>query len=406
MMNPVRVAAMAMIVATLAMTWPVFAQQQPEPWAKDAVQDALELMKKSGNLDRARKEADEAARVAKERGTTDGVAAKNQLIKDLDIQQPPTAAGREKKPDAPTVVAGTEFRLFISSSMPADTLREYARQVDALRRGGKGVSMVMRGFVGGMKMIKPTIGFYHSFASLDAGPVQEDTRYLDVDFQIDPVKAAEYRVSQAPALADDKGCVVYGDAKLNYLLEQIKAKKCGQRFGAIYQFAERSATDEIQEAAARIPKEKLQAQIKASMENRLDSLPGGNTLPKATRNDSRTIILQASLPFDVPNPKTGEILYPQGFSFNPMDYARLPLDMIVFDGSRQDEIKWVKSHMSDGATLLAMGGDYNAMAATLGRPVYSGVQVAEQGWCRATPCQIKGDQNVLLVTEVVVAPNN
>lgn len=405
MMKSVRVAAVTMTIWATVATALVFAQQ-PEPWARDAVQESLEQMKKSGILDRARKEADEAARIAKERAATDGVAANNQLIKDLDIQPPPAAAGREKELNAPTVVAGTEFRLFISSSMPENTLREYARQVDALRRGGKGVSMVLRGFVGGMKHIKPTIGFYHSFASLDAGPVQEDTRYLDVDFQIDPVKTAEYRVSQAPALADEKGCVVYGDAKVKYLLEQIKAKKCGQRFGAVYQFAERSATDEIQEAAARIPKEKLQAQIKASVEKKLDSLPGGNTLPKAIRNDSRTIVLQASLPFDVPNPKTGEILYPQGFSFNPMDYARLPLDMILFDGARQDEIMWVKSHKSDGATLLAMGGDYNAMVATMGRPVYSGVQVAEQGWCRATPCRIKGDQNVLQVTEIAVVPKN
>jgi len=182
----------------------------------------------------------------------------------------------------------------------------------------------------------------------------------------------------------------------------LKAGKCGQRFGAVYQFAERSATDEIQEAAARIPQAKLQEKLKASVGNQLASLPGANTLPQAVRNEARTIVLTASLPFDVPNPKTGETLYPQGFTFNPMDYVRLPLDMILFDGSRKEEVKWVENHKPTGGTLLAMGGDYSVMVAMMGRPVYSGAQIAEQGWCRATPCRIKGDQNVLQVTEYAV----
>lgn len=376
--------------------------QQPEKWATDAVNEAMDQMKQSGYYERAKKEADEAAKTAKERAATDGPAAQGQIIRQLDIQPPPAAEPQKKKPLAPATVAGTEYRLFISSSMPLPTLREYARQVDELRRKGKAVSMVVRGFVGGMRQIKPTIGFYHSWAALDAGPVSEDTRYFDVDFQIDPVKAGEYRVNQVPALAGENGCVVYGDVKISYLLDQIRAKKCGQRFGAVYAFAERSAMDEIEQAAAKIPKEKLQAQIKSSLENRLDALPGGRSLPKATKGDARTIILQASLPFDVPNPKTGEILYPQGFQYNPMDYARLPLDMILFDGSRPAEVQWAKSQPST-ATPLAVGGDYDKLVATMGRPVFSGAQVADQGWCKATPCRIKGDQNVLRVTEYVVA---
>lgn len=377
--------------------------QQPEKWATDAVNEAMDQMRQSGHYERAKQEADEAARVAKDRAANDGVAAQGQLIRQLDIQPPPAEPDPEKKKSvAPAAVAGTAYRLFISSSMPAATLREYARQVDELRRKGKAVSMVVRGFVGGMRFVKPTIDFYHSWAALDAGPISEDTRYLDVDFQIDPVQAGKYRVSQVPALAGENGCVVYGDVKITYLLDQIRAKKCGQRFGAVYAFAERSAMDEIQEAAARIPREKLQAQIKASLENRLDALPGGRSLPPATKADARTIVLQASLPFDVPNPKTGAVLYPQGFTFNPMDYARLPLDMILFDGSRPEEIQWAKSQPAT-VTPLAMGGDYDKLVVALGRPVYSGAQVAEQGWCRATPCRIRGDQNVLRVIEYVAA---
>lgn len=379
------------------------AAQQPEKWASDAVNEAMDQMKHSGHYERAKKEADEAAKTAEERAANDGAVAQGQIIRQFDIQSSPVEPEpQKKKPLAPAAVAGTEYRLFISASMPMPTLREYARQVDELRRKGKAVSMVVRGFVGSMRLLKPTINFYHSWAALDAGPISEDTRYLDVDFQVDPVKAGEYRVSQVPALAGENGCVVYGDVKLSYLLDQIRAKKCGQRFGAVYQFAERNAMDEIQEAAARIPKEKLRAQIKASLENRLDALPGGRSLPKATTADARTIILQASLPFDVPDPKTGRVLYPQGFTFNPLDYARLPLDMILFDGSRPEEVQWAKTQPAT-VTPLAMGGDYDKLMAAIGRPVFSGAQVADQGWCRATPCRIKGDQNVLRVTEYVVA---
>ena len=50
-----------------------------------------------------------------------------------------------------------QLYLFISSSVPLTTLRNYAAMIDRARTTQ--VSMVLRGFVGGMKKIRPTMEF-------------------------------------------------------------------------------------------------------------------------------------------------------------------------------------------------------------------------------------------------------
>lgn len=50
--------------------------------------------------------------------------------------------------------------LFISSSMPKTALRSYLQDLDKLR--DKNIIIVMRGFIGGIKYIKPTLEFIES----------------------------------------------------------------------------------------------------------------------------------------------------------------------------------------------------------------------------------------------------
>jgi len=65
--------------------------------------------------------------------------------------------------------------LFISSSIPIDTLREYVSQINMLSRKEINVVMYLRGFVQGMKRMGPTVSFYFSLAMENqAGPVTND----------------------------------------------------------------------------------------------------------------------------------------------------------------------------------------------------------------------------------------
>ncbi|MEW6419879.1 MAG: type-F conjugative transfer system pilin assembly protein TrbC [Nitrospirota bacterium] len=132
--------------------------------------------------------------------------------------------------------------IFISSSVPMPTLRNYALSLDRL--GDPNIVMVMRGFVDGMKYIKPTIRFVSDILkkdpSCDMTKQKCDTHRLD--FQIDPLLFRRYQIAKVPAVVYATGLnvmdvqmseglesntevsnyyVLYGDASFEYVLDTI-----------------------------------------------------------------------------------------------------------------------------------------------------------------------------------------
>ena len=132
--------------------------------------------------------------------------------------------------------------IFISSSIPITTLRNYAIDLDKLR--DPRISMVMRGFVGGMKKIKPTLEFVSKIFLKDKGCKLEEQNcetYM-ANLTIDPLLFRRYAVERVPAVvyardllvadpAISEGLdtnaslsphyIVYGDASLDYVLSVI-----------------------------------------------------------------------------------------------------------------------------------------------------------------------------------------
>jgi len=88
--------------------------------------------------------------------------------------------------------------LFISSSMPVQTLRSFAISMNNVPQT---VVFVMRGFIGGMKKIQPTIEFIQSWANWK----EEETPRFGV--MIDPVLFRKYNVRQVPTLVYDPSAV-------------------------------------------------------------------------------------------------------------------------------------------------------------------------------------------------------
>lgn len=132
--------------------------------------------------------------------------------------------------------------ILISSSMPLETIRAYVK--DAATIGDRNIVFVMRGFVDGMKYIIPTIKFAAKsmFVEKDCNPLKSDCKGYTVGFQVDPNIFRRYGVQKVPAViyvpnitvsdpemseGIDRNAkvpdyyVVYGDASLHYLLEQI-----------------------------------------------------------------------------------------------------------------------------------------------------------------------------------------
>lgn len=125
--------------------------------------------------------------------------------------------------------------LFVSSSVPLATLRAYAATID--RAKASQVTMVLRGFVGGMKKAGPTMGFIGEILkknpACDLGKGRCDS--YQVNIQIDPEQFQRFQIEEVPTLVylnaddDDKTpndpLIISGDASLDALLEQINREE-------------------------------------------------------------------------------------------------------------------------------------------------------------------------------------
>lgn len=130
-------------------------------------------------------------------------------------------------------LAGNQLVMFVSSSMPLTTLRNYAR--DLSKVGGV---MVMRGTVGGISKMNETISLTRNV--LVANPTCEGAKckMWGTEMLIDPMLFRLYGISKVPALiyqpdmhiqsycdglekATKASAVVYGDASVHTLLERM-----------------------------------------------------------------------------------------------------------------------------------------------------------------------------------------
>ena len=133
--------------------------------------------------------------------------------------------------------------LFVSSSVPISTLRNYARDLDRL--GDPNVFMVLQGFVGGMKRVKPTMDFVRKIITEDADcDIQKNKcSVYKVNVKIDPLLFRKYGITRVPAavyvpdvritdvtLSEGMEAnaktgdhyVLRGDASLAYMLETLR----------------------------------------------------------------------------------------------------------------------------------------------------------------------------------------
>ncbi len=169
-------------------------------------------------------------------------------LKDLGVDK-----GGLKKEEVDTETAesgpaylGNDERVyvFISSSMPLATIRNYAVSISRYRDPKKMV-LVMRGFIGGMQKIGPTTSFIADVLKEDAScdlAAGQPCRMVNANVLVDPILFRRYGIRQVPATVFAKGVkvnipeqsegnddvsvssfwTVYGDASLEYNLDRIR----------------------------------------------------------------------------------------------------------------------------------------------------------------------------------------
>lgn len=189
-------------------------------------------------------------------------------------------------------------------------------------------------------------------------------------------------------------------------LSESSAKDLGI-VGATYSVDEPDALEEIREKAAGVDWGKVFD--KRKWRERIEHFRPGNraSLPPAQENRVFLPDMSYSAEFDVPDGRSG-ILYPKGYTFNPLDYLSLPNILVFIDGDDRKQVAWFKSspyHQDIRTMLLLTGGSYVDLAKELKMPVfYASVRVAERFGLRAVPSVAVQKGNAMEVREYALEP--
>ena len=175
--------------------------------------------------------------------------------------------------------------------------------------------------------------------------------------------------------------------------------------GTVYPIVEPDALAEIREAAARVNWEKVIDQ-KKKLEMIKNFRPGKlHPLPVAKVDKTFLVDMTYTLDTDIPDGKGG-VLYPKGFSFNPLEYVSLTSVLVIIDAADRYQVGWFKASPYAGdyrTRLILSGGDYYDLTEELDRPVFYLVDaVAQRLQLAAVPSVIRQQDNMLQVREVLV----
>lgn len=145
------------------------------------------------------------------------------------------------------LAADERIYIFISSSMPKETLKAYAASIDRLKDSR--IIMVIRGCINGCSKLMPTANFVKSIMA------PSEKEQLQVEVQIDPNLFHLYNIKVVPAIVFASGVQldvnegsegnlshivsipasysVYGDVSLDFALEKINSKVNNSRLNSI-----------------------------------------------------------------------------------------------------------------------------------------------------------------------------
>jgi conjugal transfer pilus assembly protein TraW len=172
--------------------------------------------------------------------------------------------------------------------------------------------------------------------------------------------------------------------------------------GATYPVVERDALAEIEERAKAVDWGKA-FDPKRTRERIQNYRPGEmEALPAAKKDRVFQVDVSYTLDFDIPDGRGG-ILYPRGFSFNPLAHVFLPNVLVVIDGGDERQIEWFKasSYAKDYRVMLLLcGGSYTRVMEKLKRPAfYADSRIVKRFQLKAVPAVIIQKGTVMEVRE-------
>ncbi|WBO21753.1 conjugal transfer protein TraW [Sphingomonas abietis] len=167
--------------------------------------------------------------------------------------------------------------------------------------------------------------------------------------------------------------------------------------GRTYPIAEPDALSEIEAKVATLPKDMSANYGPRSKWSALKAA----ALPSASADRTRTVVPFYTLDFDLKLPD-GRVLYPKGFTFNPLTYVKLPQRIVVV---HPRDLAWAlrTARQSDFILLAALGadnGDAIEASEKTGRAIYIlEERVKERLGIQAAPVIVAQSGTSLVLTE-------
>jgi conjugal transfer pilus assembly protein TraW len=193
-------------------------------------------------------------------------------------------------------------------------------------------------------------------------------------------------------------------ALLLFLAVPAHARDLGT-LGAVYPIAEPDALVELREKAARVDwkihfdREKLARKVRSFRPSDLKHLPA------AVRDRAFLSDLSYTLDVDIPDGKGG-ILYPKGYTFNPLDYVHLRRTIVVINGRDRRQVEWFRKspwYRDMNVMLLLTDGNYAVLGEGLGRPVfYANSLIIDRLGLKAVPSVVRQQGRYMEVREYAV----
>lgn len=178
-------------------------------------------------------------------------------------------------------------------------------------------------------------------------------------------------------------------------------------FGAVYDIAEKDALKEIEEKARKVDgnliinKSDLAKKIRNYRPEDLEAMK----LQPAQKDRTFLVDMTYTLDRDIANGE-GNVVYPKGYTFNPLDYVTYPGIIVILDGKNLSQVAWFKGspYSKDlEAKLLITDGSYAELSKVLKRPVfYANRAMIEVFQITAVPSVVRQNGTMMEVTEIHV----
>ena len=185
------------------------------------------------------------------------------------------------------------------------------------------------------------------------------------------------------------------------LSHQTYAKDLGT-VGKTYPIAERDSLSELEDRARRIDTKKMLAKV-----NPEKYRPGNlKNLPRASKARTYQVDMTYTVQEDIPDGKGG-ILYPRGYTFNPLNYMPFRKTLVVINGIDRQQVEWFAGSRfkSDPTVMLLLtDGASGDVQRRVRRPVFYATEpIVNRFRLSAVPSVIRVKGSNMEVEEIAVS---